>query len=84
MNMFSFRSSHRRCSVRPGTLLKRDSNTGVFCKICEIFKNADFEEYLRTWNYKNMNNMQPYNLFIWANQLAGGLYLKKLKYFEVV
>ena len=25
---------------RPATLLKRDSNTGVFCEICEIFKST--------------------------------------------
>ena len=31
----------------PANSLKRDSNTEVFCKICEIFKNAYFEEHLR-------------------------------------
>ena len=29
-------------------LLKRDSNTGVFCGYCKNFKNTYFEEYLRT------------------------------------
>ena len=29
-------------------LLKRDSNTGVSCEICKIFKNTYFEEHLRT------------------------------------
>ena len=28
-------------------LLKRDSSTGVFCEICEIFKNTFFTEHLR-------------------------------------
>ena len=32
---------------RPATFLKRDSNTGVYLSICEIFKNTYFEEYLR-------------------------------------
>ena len=27
--------------------IKRDSNTGFLCEICEIFKNAYFEEHLR-------------------------------------
>ena len=29
-------------ALRPATLLKRDSNTGVFLWICEIFKNTSF------------------------------------------
>ena len=33
--------------MRPETLSKRDSNTGVFCETCEIFKNTYFEEHLR-------------------------------------
>ena len=28
--------------LRPATLLKRDSGTGVFCEFCEIFKNTFF------------------------------------------
>ena len=28
------------------SLLKRDSNTGVFCEYCEIFRNTYFEEHL--------------------------------------
>ena len=32
----------------PTTLLQRNSNTGVFCEICEIFKNPYLEEHLRT------------------------------------
>ena len=31
-------------------LLKRDSNAGFSCKICENFKNTYFEEHLRTTN----------------------------------
>ena len=31
---------------RPATLLKRDSNTGEICEICEILKNTYFEEYI--------------------------------------
>ena len=34
-------------AFRPITLLKRDSNTGVSCKNCEIFKNAYLAEHLR-------------------------------------
>ena len=29
-------------------LIKRDSNTGISCEYCEIFKNIYFEEHLRT------------------------------------
>ena len=29
------------------TLLKRDSNAGVFLRNCKIFKNTYFEEHLR-------------------------------------
>ena len=32
---------------RPATFLKRDSNTGVSCGYCEIFKNSFFRENLR-------------------------------------
>ena len=32
---------------RPTTFLKRDSNTGVSCGYCEIFKNSFFKENLR-------------------------------------
>ena len=35
-------------AFRPATLLKRDSDTGAFCEICEIFKNIYSEEPLRT------------------------------------
>ena len=31
---------------RPATLLKRDSNTGVSCEICKIFKNTFFNSTL--------------------------------------
>ena len=34
--------------LRPVTLLKRDSNTGIFCEYFEILKNRFFEKYLRT------------------------------------
>ena len=30
------------------SLLKRDSSTGAFLRICKIFKNAYFEEHLQT------------------------------------
>ena len=33
---------------RPATLLKRDSNTGTFLYILQIFNNSSFEELLRT------------------------------------
>ena len=32
--------------LRPATLLKRESNTVVFCEYCEIFKKASFIEHL--------------------------------------
>ena len=35
-------------AVRPVTLLKRDSNTGGFFKICKIFKRSYFEENILT------------------------------------
>ena len=35
-------------AFRSATVLKRDSNTGIFLWICEIFKNTYFEEYLQT------------------------------------
>ena len=35
-------------AFRPPTLSKRDSKTSAFCKYCEIFKNAYFEENLWT------------------------------------
>ena len=35
-------------AVSPATLLKRDSNTDVFCEYCEISMNTYFEEHLRT------------------------------------
>ena len=34
--------------LRPATLLKIDSNTGVFWEISDIIKNTYFEEHLRT------------------------------------
>ena len=47
---------------RPPALLKRNSNTGVFCEHWKIFKNTYFEEYLRraasesfTWTFSYMN-----------------------------
>ena len=41
------RSSHQS-NLRPETLLKRDSDTGISCEFCEIFKNTFFTEHLRT------------------------------------
>ena len=35
-------------AFRSATLLKRDSNTGVFLWFCEIFKNTYFQEILET------------------------------------
>ena len=35
-------------SLRPATLLKRDSNTSVSWEYGETFKNTSFEEHLRT------------------------------------
>ena len=35
-------------TFRYATLLKRDSNAGVFCEYCKIFKKAYFEENLLT------------------------------------
>ena len=32
----------------PATLSKRDSDAGVFCEYCKIFKNNYFEKHLRT------------------------------------
>ena len=41
-------SQYSQESFRPATFLKRDSNTGVFLWICEIFKSTYFEEHLLT------------------------------------
>ena len=43
-------AADRRCSVKKGlaTLLKRDTNTGVFLWKLEIFKNTYFKKHLRT------------------------------------
>ena len=37
-----------KVAIRPATLLKRDSNTGVSCEYYETFKNIYFEEHLKT------------------------------------
>ena len=49
-------------AFRAPALLKRDSNTGVFCEHWEIFKNTYFEEHLQTaasesftWTFFYMN-----------------------------
>ena len=49
-------------AFRAPALLKWDSNTGVFCKHWEIFKNTYFEEHLQTaasdsftWTFSYMN-----------------------------
>ena len=49
-------------AFRAPALLKRDSNTGVFCEHWEIFKNTYFEEHLQTaaseiftWTFSYMN-----------------------------
>ena len=34
-------------AFRPATFLKRDSNTGVSCEYCEIFKSTYLEKYLQ-------------------------------------
>ena len=63
----SSRSSHRRLFVkkgvlkRPATSFKRDSNIGVSCEICEIFKGAYFEEDLRTSIIKQAGLIFLYN-----------------------
>ena len=49
-------------ALGPTTLLKRDSNTGVFCEYCQIFKNTYFEEHLpkaasEIFSYKVGNNI---------------------------
>ena len=39
-------SQYSQESCRLATLLKTDSNTGIFPEYCEIFKNTYFEEHL--------------------------------------
>ena len=41
-------------------LLKRDSNTDIFCEICEIFKNTYFEGHLRTTASKLLFREKPH------------------------
>ena len=40
MNFTPIRSSHRTCN-----LIKKNSNTGVSCEYCKIFKSSYFEEH---------------------------------------
>ena len=42
--------------------IKRDSNTGFFCEIYEIFKNTYFEEHLRTIASKLLFREKPHRL----------------------
>ena len=52
---------------RPATLSKRDSNTGVFCEYCQIFKNNYFEEHLWTAASESFSLYQFYvslNVFL--------------------
>ena len=51
-------------AFRAPALLKRDSNTGVFCEHWEIFKNTYLKEHLRTaasesftWTFSYTNNI---------------------------
>ena len=44
-----FPKFHRKAPVSESHFLKKETPTQVFsCEICEIFKNAYFEEHLRT------------------------------------
>ena len=43
-----FEKQSKLQTFKPAYLLKRDSNTGVFCEHCEIFKNNYSEVHLRT------------------------------------
>ena len=59
----SYRCSHRRRSVKlqvqafgPATLLKRNSNTGIFLWNLLKFQNNYFEEHLRTTSSVATNN----------------------------
>ena len=60
-------------TARPATLSKRDSNTGIFCECCLIFKNTYFEEHLRTvsgeilriqYKYRKIENSKYEQIFI--------------------
>ena len=44
---FAIFTGKHLCAIRPATLSKRDSNTGVSCEYSKIFKNICFEEHLR-------------------------------------
>ena len=66
--------------IRPATLLKWYSNTGVFLLICEIFKNNRFEEHLkmsasggisktnRVWNFSIL--LSILNLLLDCRQMS--------------
>ena len=43
-----FEKQSKLQTFKPAYLLRRDSNTGVFCEHCEIFKNTYSEVHLRT------------------------------------
>ena len=45
--------------------LKRDSNTGFFCEVWEIFKNTYFEEHLRMTAFKVLFREEPN----WLNKM---------------
>ena len=57
-------------AFRPATLLKRDSNTGVFQKICKIFKNIFFTEYFRGLLLCNLNPKMEIPIFLILNFLG--------------
>ena len=52
-NFTKFSVKYLRQRLRPATLLKRDCGTGVFLRVCEIFKNTFFTEHLRTTGSKS-------------------------------
>ena len=51
-------------------LLKRDSNTDIFCEICQILKNTYFGERLRTISSKLLFREKPH-------------WLIKINYFDI-
>ena len=60
-------------AFRPVTVLKRDSNTGVFLKYWKTFKNSYFEEHLRTtafvscWKHCNIRILRNSRMDIFYN-----------------
>ena len=74
----NFARKHLCWSLRPATLLNRDSNTDAFREILQIFKNAYLEEHLRMTASTFSSFFERFKLFEYFRHDSHGL----LKYWE--